>query len=380
MNHQYEEKVICVDDDPNVLDAFERLFRRKFETITCPNPRLALNMISSRGPFALIVSDMRMPDIDGVKFLTMAADISPESVRIMLTGVQDQQTAIDAVNEGKIFRFLSKPCAPELLLKTVMAGIEQYRLVTSEHVLLHKTLLGSIRMLTDILSLTNPAAFSRAMRLRKYASHTAEFIHTENVWQVEAAAMLSQTGYVTVPAEILEKHAAGEKLSDIEHQIITGAHDISANILANIPRLDSISGMIRNQHKPFNFFKPSEHMEIEELGGQILKACHDFDLLICRGYSRETAIEQMEKNTGDYNPATLIALRAVQMPKIETAIRMVKIKNLKIGMILSEDIRAKNGLLVVPAGHEVNTMLQRRLENFLLQKQIPDEIRVSIPV
>ena len=104
--------------------------------------------------------------MDGVQFLQEAQRVAPDSVRIMLTGNADQQTAAGAVNEGRIFRFLNKPCTPEDLGHALTAGLEQYRLITAEKELLEKTLGGTIKMLMEILATVDPDLFGRAQALR----------------------------------------------------------------------------------------------------------------------------------------------------------------------------------------------------------------------
>ena len=158
------EKILCVDDEPNVLQACRRQLRKRFHIETADGGEQALQAIAGQDPYAVIVSDMRMPGMDGIQFLARAKELTPNSVRIMLTGNSDQQTAIEAVNEGNIFRFLTKPCPAESLAKAIAAGVEQYRLVTAEKELLEKTLRGSIKVLTEVLSLVNPTAFGRAAR------------------------------------------------------------------------------------------------------------------------------------------------------------------------------------------------------------------------
>src|ERR687883_1975197 len=126
------EKILCVDDEVNVLSAYQRSLRKDFDIHVANGGREGLETIKKNGPFAVIVSDMRMPEMDGVQFLARAKELAPESIRIMLTGNSDQQTAMEAVNEGHIFRFLTKPCPPEMLAKALTAGLEQYQLVRAE--------------------------------------------------------------------------------------------------------------------------------------------------------------------------------------------------------------------------------------------------------
>ena len=160
------EKVLFVDDEPNILMAFRRQLRTKFDIEIANSGREALDLLSN-GLFSVIVSDLRMPVMDGIHFLTQAKAISPDSVRILLTGHADLSTAIDAINQGHIFRFQTKPCTMEVLVDSINAAIKQYRLVTSERELLEKTLSKTVQLMTDMLSLANPIAYGRSIRLRR---------------------------------------------------------------------------------------------------------------------------------------------------------------------------------------------------------------------
>src|SRR2546425_3295178 len=126
------EKILCVDDEPNVLEAYQRSLRKKFQIDTAVGGEQGLAEIERQGPYAVVISDLRMPGMDGVQFLAQVRDRSPDSIRVMLTGQADMNAAIGAVNEGRIFRFLTKPCPPDILSQTLQAGLEQYRLITVE--------------------------------------------------------------------------------------------------------------------------------------------------------------------------------------------------------------------------------------------------------
>ena len=120
-------RVLFVDDDPKILAAFQRQLRKKVTIETVESGAEGLEVLRRDGPFSLVVTDYCMPGMNGIEFLGRARQIAPETVRMLLTGSADLGSAIQAVNQGNIFRFLTKPCSPDNLLEAVQAGIHEYR-------------------------------------------------------------------------------------------------------------------------------------------------------------------------------------------------------------------------------------------------------------
>src|SRR3990172_4243255 len=199
------ERILFVDDDPNLLASVERNFRRQFPLETAEGGEAGLAKLAERGPYAVVVSDRQMPGMDGIQFLSAVRQRAPDTVRIMLSGNVDLEAAVRVVNEGNIFRFLIKPCPPEILSKAVEDGRAQYRLVTAEKELLNKTLSGSIKLLTDILSSVDPHSFGRAEQLRTLLTEITKDLPMENAWEIHLAAMLAPIGYVTLPPDTVLK-------------------------------------------------------------------------------------------------------------------------------------------------------------------------------
>ncbi|MGE0476113.1 MAG: response regulator [Nitrospirales bacterium] len=133
------EKLLLVDDEPNVLDALQRQLRHEYRIVTAPDAEQAITILRVMGPFAMIVSDCQMPGINGIQFLALARKMAPDTVRIMLTGNHDVHTAMQAVNNGEIYRFLTKPCATEALQKSIKEAIEHYRLKVANKGLANKS-------------------------------------------------------------------------------------------------------------------------------------------------------------------------------------------------------------------------------------------------
>jgi len=116
MNGSIPPCILCVDDEPRVTEGLALLLRRDYRVVTAAGGQAALEKLKEIGAPAVIMSDMRMPGMDGANFLKTVKRLYPETARILLTGEPSRDAAVSAINEGQIFRFLTKPCAPEKVL------------------------------------------------------------------------------------------------------------------------------------------------------------------------------------------------------------------------------------------------------------------------
>ena len=118
-------RILCVDDEQNVLDGLMRTLRTSYSVETALGGAAGLDKIRTTDSFAVIVSDYRMPHMSGAEFLAAAREIAPDAVRVLLTGQAGLDGAIAAVNEGHIFRFLTKPCPTDVLIKSLNGCVKQ---------------------------------------------------------------------------------------------------------------------------------------------------------------------------------------------------------------------------------------------------------------
>ncbi|MFH1676441.1 MAG: HD domain-containing phosphohydrolase, partial [bacterium] len=377
------EKVLLVDDDANILEGYKRSLRKKFDVETVLSGESGLKLIGENGPFAVIVSDLRMPEMDGVEFLSRVRETAPDTVRIMLTGNADLTAAMDAVNEGNIFRFLTKPCLPENLAKTLDAGMAQYRLVIAERELLEKTLSGSVKILTEILSLTSPAAFGRASRVRKIMGKLAEFLKIQNLWEFELAGMLSQTGCVTFPTEVVEKIYRGSPLNVFENRMFEGHPKVGHDLIANIPRMETVAESILFQGKKFDgsgFPRDEIRGNAIPLGGRALSLALDFDAIVWRGKSGTDALKEIKSRKSLYDPEIIQALEKMVASETKYGTKNLKIQELVSDMVLAQDVKTASGLLLVSKGQSVTPTLKERLRNFASSGEMAEEVQVLIPL
>ncbi len=375
------EKVLFVDDEPNVLDGIRRQIGRKLTMETAGSGAEGLRLVQENGPYAVVVSDMRMPVMSGAQFLTRVRELAPDSVRMILSGQSDMQATIDAVNEGQIFRFLTKPCPPEVLWNVVESGLKQYRLVNTERDLLEKTLSGAVKMLTEVLGLANPVAYSRAARVQRYAQAMAEALEVGNNWQLRLAAMLSQIGCITLPADVLTKIYGGAALSAEEQQLYASHPELAARLLASIPRLEPVAEIIAGQMQRPDLAGAAAiagRWESRMLGLMVLRAATELDQLITGGQRPLVALQKLVESWPQLPQAVADALRRTRLVETEIVVRAIGLADLAPGMVLDEDLKSKNGIRLVPQGQEVTNAVMVRLRSVAGGVGIREPFRVRM--
>ncbi len=375
------ERILCVDDDANVLQAYQRALRKQFNLETALGGDEALMAISERGPYAVIVADMRMPGISGVHLLMRVREIAPQTVRMMLTGNADQQTAIDAVNDGHVFRFMTKPCPPEKFAKALEAGLEQYRLMAAERELLTQTLRGTIRVLTDVLSLVSPQAFGRASRVCRWVRILCNELQIDKTWQMEIASMLCQVGCITVPDKILDKLHECRELSAAEREIYYAHPRTGRDLIARIPRLEEVAEIIAYQEKLYDGRGyPADYLSGNKipLGSRILKLALDWDTLASSGLTAEMAIAEINDRKGWYDPTVVSTLRRVLNIQDAHVVRRCQVSDLIDGAVLAEDVVSTLGTLLCSKGQEVTPAIRFRLRNYAVNVGIAKPIKVFV--
>jgi FixJ family two-component response regulator len=377
-------KILLVDDEPAVLAGYERTLYRDFEVSTAVGGELGLKAIQSSGPFAVVISDMRMPGMSGAQFLAKTRQSYPETVRMLLTGYTDLGAAMEAVNEGNIFRFLTKPCAKEVLVPAINSGVQQYELIRSEKELLEKTLLGSIKVLADVLGASSPEAFGRSMRIAQFVRHIANKFPFASRWRLEAAATLSQLGCVTLDIDLVRRSVAGEKLSP-EDQARFETHPKAAmRLLAVIPRLEPTAWMIGQQlllEIPTQVPDlPASAMKETVFGARVLKLAVAFDQLRLKLSSDADAIARLHTRRPEFERELVDALNGIRAVGGGMEPRRVSTLKLATGMVLDQDIRNKEGMLLVAKGQEITSAVLIKLENFAKAGLIEKEVQALVPM
>jgi response regulator RpfG family c-di-GMP phosphodiesterase len=306
----------------------------------------------------------------------------------MLTGQADLDTAMDAVNKGRVFRFLNKPCDEETLAEVVEAGIRQYELVTSERILLEQTLTGSLQVLVDLLSISDPKLFGRAEEVKRWALDLAEWMGIGHPWDLGIAALLAPIGRMAIPIDLLGRMYRGDRLTIQEQEAFRTIPETGARIVANIPRLKPVSRIILYSTKNFD----GEGYPMDEVKGEdlplesrILRLATDFveEAQVRQRHSKALVYERFRLTPGKYDPALLRALGQMlgtaAEGEQEVPHRLLGIEELQPGMVLVGDVLSPDGLILLPAGTRLSVLHLERLRSLSLLSRLEEPLLVECP-
>jgi response regulator RpfG family c-di-GMP phosphodiesterase len=337
------QKILIVDDEQNLLDSLKRQLRKDFQIETALGPEEGLKAIPSQGPFAVIVSDLRMPVMDGIEFLYRAEKIAPESVRVILTGNADLQNAIQAVNKGNIYRFLTKPCSTKILTSVLNQGVEQYRLVTTEKELqeknkrlveltgkqneelkelnkdlekkvlertreldekneslkkvndeLQRSVMDSVRLLSSLVGSLSPKLGMHMKNVADFSKKIAEALALEKdqVESIEIAAMIHDIGLIGVSQILWQKDEKEMKSSEFEGYCY---HPVIASIcLESVKSLEEVQQIVLHHHEHFDGGGYPAGLKGREipLGSRIIGVAGDYCRVIMNWSENQSTFRQ----------------------------------------------------------------------------------------
>jgi CheY-like chemotaxis protein len=373
-------RILCVDDEPRVLDGMRRTLGMNFDVKTAEGGAQALAMLTGAERFAVTISDMRMPGMDGAAYLEQAADKDPDMVRMLLTGQSDMQAAIRAINHGRIFRFLTKPCDADVLHRAVEDALEQHRLLTAEKELLQKTVYGCIKVLTEMLSLVNPVAFSRAVRVKRLVQHVSSIVKLADAWQLELAVMLAHLGYVGMSPELLERSYTGKPVNPTEKALLGGAFKTALNLMAEVPRIEAVLSIIDKLGEPA---PPIDNLPANTKDGHrvwaihIILAAERADQLSYGHPSARLIVDALKSEK--FNRAVIEALSRAEFQSLQARkIVQLAARDLEPGMFLLEDAVSPAGMMVAKGGQEVTPTIAVLLRRMAERQNLKEPLQVSV--
>jgi hypothetical protein len=319
-----------------------------------------------------------MPGMDGIELLRRVQLEYPDTTRVLQTAQSDLNAAISAINDGGVFRYLSKPIPTEELRATVREAVARNEEAISERQMLDKTLKASIQALFDVLQLASPVAFARGARIRNLVGELCRQLHLESHWEIEVAAMASQLGAVTIPPSVLQKLDNGLPCNEDEQQMVDAMPGVAVQLLHTIPMLGDVVEIVRalavsNRDRTRKAASPVVNEAID-----VLRTAMDFDTLISRGLEVENAITVLECRENS-SLRVLAALRKSRGIVVSSdKVRGLEAAELETGMRVAEDIVAINGLVLIGRGMIVTELLLDRLTNYARTIEIIEPV-LAVP-
>ncbi|MGE0481062.1 MAG: response regulator [Phycisphaerae bacterium] len=374
------ERILIVDDEANVLESFQRTLGRAFTLVTAVGGRAGIEVARTRGPFAVIVTDMRMPEIDGLKFIEAARASNPHAVIMMLTGNSDQRTAVDAVNVGHAFRFLTKPCTREVIERALSDALAEHRLRTAERTLLKQTVGGCVQALLQVMQLAKPELFDRAASASRIASWLADQTHHPHAWQVEVAAALADIGWVAAD----EPAGVGRRPGADAGAALAGSRrhaELGAGVLRVIPRFDDIAAMVRLQFEDARSETLARTSPTVSAGVHLLALARALDDRLRQGEPWALAARELAQN----EPAGAVrdALLGPPPDWVEQSegaqLLTIASGDVRPGMILQQDVRTRRGDLLLASGNVITEMIAERIRSMARTSRIDETLLVLDP-
>lgn len=364
-------QILCVDDEPRVLEGLQNLLLGEAEVSLATSGAAALEILAER-PHPVVISDMRMPGMDGATFLAHVRERHPATVGMLLTGHSDLHDAAIAVNRAGIFRLLIKPCPPTDLLDAVRAAHRQFELQRAEKILLEKTLSGAIGVLTDVLGMVHPLAFGRATRIAAIVKHAVKVLGTPDGWQVELAAMLSQLGCITLDAALIEREQAATLSPEEAAQF--RAHPAAARkLIERLPRLDQVALYIGHQLGCRELHSVPE----QQVACELLQLSLILDQEMVRSSKYDEALTRVLA-ARSWSPQLEPALRHYHATA-ERRIARLPGRDLRVGMRLEANAVSPRGELWMLRGVELTAVAAQRLRALAERNMLVEPVLVALP-
>jgi len=352
--------VLFVDDEKRLLEGIAQLLRKQYEVQIANSGDEALRRLGELKDVAVVVSDFRMPQMDGATFLHQVMLRAPTATRILLTGEAGVDGARDAVNKGQIFRFLTKPCPTDQLREALDAGIELHRLANAERIVMQETLLECIAALMEVLAVTNPTAFGRAQRIKRLVADVATKLECGQFWQLEAAALLSQIGYFAESPELAEKIYYGRTLSPEEKKRAAAVPANAQRLFEHVPRLEPVIQIVTALDWPDAALARLGDGMIG-LGARILGVALEYDLMTIKEMPKKEIMQVLRARESRFGSNVLEAFTAVVGAEAEPQVQTMRLREATPGMRLLQEIRTSSGALLVPIGFELSQRLLERI-------------------
>ena len=342
-NRLSEFDVLFIDDDPNILRGIKRNLGRRFNICTSETVDEALALIELND-FPVVVSDMQMPNMNGADFLILVKQLSPSTVRILLTGESKMQDAIKAINESGIYKFLTKPCPSELLIETVEQAMKLHSSNRLEQLILDKTVKGITLILVDVFKMVSPQIFKRNFTIIKKLREVLKNKRRFKRWDLEIACLLMYLGSVHYRFSDYDHMYKSENMSKVLLK--------SSEMLKKVPKFEYVSEILCNLSILYQGGNDIKKIDGES---ELLKLMIDYEYL---------------KNDSRF----LIKMRNLYSDKVTDEFpelfekslyeKSVSFDEVKLGHSVVQDVKTNSGAIIVKQGEIVSPRILSTVKIF----------------
>jgi DNA-binding response OmpR family regulator len=363
VNQETQGSIMVVDDQPANLRLMENMLRRQgYAVRSFPRGRMALTAAGQQAP-DLILLDINMPEMNGYEVCErLKSDPRLAAIPVIfLSALDATEDKVKAFRSGGV-DYVSKPFQFEEVQARVETHLQLRRAQRAERDLLEKTLNGVVSGLCELVQITSPVLALRSRAIRDMVRSITREVALDNSWQYEVAATLCLVGCITLPEDVFERCYAGENPSSDEEQMFRAHPATAARQLLNIPRLETVAEMIRNQQAPEGDPSLSETVRA---GARMLHLALELDRGVFRGASVRSALDHLKMSPARFDRRMLDALANYTPARTEFELRWVPIRELRAGMILEKDVLSGSGnVVILKEGTVLTETWIERLGNF----------------
>lgn len=396
---QHNKRLLYVDDEENLLSSFRSLMRKEDVDVYLLKESTAIvDMLKTNGPFAVVISDQRMPEMQGVEVLQAVWEAHPDTIRILMTGFSDMTSTIRAINEGKIARYVGKPWQDDDLRAIVHEAITHYNLQKENEFLVERlrernanlkevldgTVRETIRILGDLLGHVNPTAGAWSQRIKRLGLTALSImpdVDERERWEISCAFDLFSFGLAIQPVTV---QAAITKIGMSALERFPAAknhHLVAATILDSIPRFKGVANIVRLQEKDFNGIGDPVELHVEgkdiPLGARILHILLGLERETTPGFKGREVLDRMSKEPHRYDVDIIKLILGYRRTSTgERVLTVTRAEDLNPGMVLQDDIITKSGQMLLKR----NFAITASSVSIVLEWQLHDPVCFPVSV
>ena len=380
MSDKINQKIVIVDDnEENSLILGELCKSIGYSTEIYDNGARALESINSNLPIAVLL-DIKMKEMDGFQVLEKVKS-SPkfkEIPVIMVTALDDSGSILKCLNLGAD-DYIPKPYEPTIVKARLERSIANINSIKKERIVLEKTLSGSMKILSDIISSLSPQLFGKSAKVRRIARLLAEELQYPEIWEIEVASIFSLVGCITFSPELIDKIVNNKTLTNEEKNFWENHPILGYKLLKNIPRLETVAYIVLFQNKSgLENLAESLSNKLNEvpLGSKILKAAFEYELASSKSNSMNELKNILKMREANIDEKVYKALEAVLFKESNREIKSILVNQLSVGMTFTDDVMTTSGLKIISKLQEATESIVERIKAVHFKIPISEPLKV----